>query len=261
MQRFASAKQMLKLLLLLLPSLVAMFFIGYSCALKEYLPGQTSSFAASAPLPALPSKIPSVPSAAPSAPPDVSSQPVSSQAPQSAEPQLVTYDKAGNYVTVRTLNDVEVLTGGILLQNKTIQGNLTVRVGESGAVVTIRDTTIDGVLYIQGGGAYQIQLENVHANDILVYSEPEYVRIIAKGDTKLVRTQVFTPAILEEQALLSEGFEDVYVQPDAGYIQLPLVLENTEIAHLYLDQYTQLTLYGSAHVQTVYNKDLLISSQ
>lgn len=115
------------------------------------------------------------------------------------------YSKAGTYGPATGMDivsgNVVVSAEGVVLQNMTIKGNLTIDETVGQGTVTLNNVTVEGQTFIKGGGANSIKMTNGSYGKVLmmkVSNEP--IRLLAKGVKDLV----------VEVASISEGGQVVF---------------------------------------------------
>lgn len=142
-------------------------------------------------------------------------------------PDLV-YDKAGVYGpagdAVTISGNIVIKVPGVTLQNAVVKGNVTMDKDVAEGDVTLKNVTVQGTVYVNGGGMDSIRLENVKAENVVVLKAAGPVRVLASGTTAISHIIAVSDVRLEETNLTGTGFTDVTVQKDAEYgIDLSLV--------------------------------------
>lgn len=123
------------------------------------------------------------------------------------------YSAAGNYgpeVGEQTIKgDVKILASGVRLKNSRITGNVTIASSIGDGEVTLQGVTIDGELYVNGGGQNSVFLEDTIVSSMKVNKDDGQIRIVASGSSSIRNATVDSGASLEERQLTGKGFESV----------------------------------------------------
>jgi hypothetical protein len=122
----------------------------------------------------------------------------------------VTFDEAGTYGPEEdheTIdNDVIISADGVILQNYTITGSLTITEAVGDGDVTLNNITVEGDTIIQGGGTDSIYINGGSYNNIIVQRTPTgAVRVVVTGQNRL---NIEVDEEAEEQILILEGLYD-----------------------------------------------------
>ncbi|MCR4437328.1 MAG: S-layer homology domain-containing protein [Eubacteriales bacterium] len=137
----------------------------------------------------------------------------------STETITVTYDKAGVYgpaegiVTVK--GSVIIKAEGATLQNTFIEGDLTIDKAVGEGNVTLKNVTVKGTAYINGGGANSVHLIDTNLTKALVLKTNGSVRIVASGNAEVGQLVAQSSVKVEEANLIGEGFIDLVVEKKA----------------------------------------------
>ncbi len=132
------------------------------------------------------------------------------------------YGPTGDAVTIA--GNVVVKLSGVTLQNSVVKGNVTLDKGIAEGDATLKNVTVQGTVYVNGGGMNSINLENVKAENVVVLKEAGTVRVVASGTTAVNHLIAVSDVKLEETNLTGAGFTAITVQKDAKYgINLSLV--------------------------------------
>lgn len=137
-------------------------------------------------------------------------------------------DQAGTYGPETGINtisgDVDIVCADIVLENTTIEGNLTIAKSVGSGNVTLKNVTVKGKTYVKGGGEHSIVLINFNGAKMEInVPDGHTVRLVAKGDTIVAELTVKTSTTLEESQLKGEGFSDVILDeslPKGANIEL-----------------------------------------
>lgn len=110
---------------------------------------------------------------------------------------------------------VTVGSSGVVLQNMTIAGDLTIaeQLGEGEA--ELRGVVVTGKVIIQGGGENNIVLQDSEIPELAVHKKNgKAVRVLATGTTTVGQANILSSAILEEHDLTGPGFKEVRMPKD-----------------------------------------------
>jgi len=127
----------------------------------------------------------------------------------------IVYDKAGTYgpeyeqETIK--QDVVIATGGVILRNMIIEGDLTIAESVGNGEVYLKGVRVEGDTIINGGGLDSIYLENVALGNVTVDKADGKVRIVASGTTRVDQVALLSGAKLEEKDIKGQGFRTVEV--------------------------------------------------
>lgn len=131
----------------------------------------------------------------------------------SSSDQAVSYDKAGVFGPAAgsqvIIGNANINAAGVTLQNVVITGNLTLAEGIGDGEATLKNVTVQGSTFINGGGANSIHLENCNFASVNVSKEG--VRVVATGKTRVKVTQLNSGAILLEADVTADGFQSVVI--------------------------------------------------
>ncbi|WFD11114.1 S-layer homology domain-containing protein [Tepidibacter hydrothermalis] len=116
-------------------------------------------------------------------------------------------------------NDVVLDDKGDRLENKTIDGDLTISSHVGDGEVYLEDVTVKGTTYIYGGGENSVYLEDCDLGKVVVDKNGDDVRLVAQGSTTIDTVTLKSGAILEEDTsgsdkLTKSGFDDVSIEDD-----------------------------------------------
>lgn len=117
----------------------------------------------------------------------------------------------GNYTEKKEYGDVVLKADGIVLENALIHGSLTVdkTVGEGDA--TLRGCTVEGDVYLYGGGSHSVHFENCILNTLI--AEKKGLRVVLDSRTQTGAVSVRASARFEisaavERVLIETGATD-----------------------------------------------------
>lgn len=138
------------------------------------------------------------------------------------------YDKAGVYGpaegTATVKGSVIIKTAGVTLQNTLIEGDLIIDKAVGEGDVTLKNVTVKGTSYINGGGANSIHLVDTTLTKAVVLKTNGSVRIIASGNAEVEQLVAQSSVKVEEANLSGKGFTDVVVEKKVeGKIEVTLV--------------------------------------
>ena len=109
--------------------------------------------------------------------------------------------------------DAEINADGAQLQNATITGDLTISKSVGDGDVTLKNVTVEGSLYVKGGGSNSIHLNNCMIDGL--YVEHNGVRVVAEGTTTVQHVNLLSTATLAETGLTGTGFVNITVPQSA----------------------------------------------
>jgi hypothetical protein len=126
----------------------------------------------------------------------------------------LTIDKAGTYGPAsgtEANGSVVIRSASVILQNKVINGDLTITEQVGDGDVSLKNVIVKGTTTIKGGGMNSIHLVNSTLNSVVVNKADGHVRLVANGSTQVGSVTLQSGAKLEEDQLSGNGFEDVNV--------------------------------------------------
>lgn len=130
------------------------------------------------------------------------------------EPGTYTENVSGNIV---------VNTSDITLSSMTVEGNLYITPGVGEGDVTLDNVIVKGETIVRGGGENSIVLSNTALEGrLIVIKKGGKIRIVAKGSTNVPNIELRSGALLQEEDLTGEGFEEVEVVDIAPGEQMTL---------------------------------------
>ncbi len=124
-------------------------------------------------------------------------------------------DEEGTYTDediLQNVDNITITTGGVLLEDTVIDGNLYITEGVLSENVTLTDVEVKGDLIISGGN---VTLDNVLAGDMIVSSGTERIlSVTAKNGTTIDDTEIQTAVTLTETGIdqNSSGFKNLDIQ-------------------------------------------------
>ncbi|WP_434631645.1 glycosyl hydrolase [Thermoanaerobacterium thermosaccharolyticum] len=124
------------------------------------------------------------------------------------------YNTTGNYEGKTFNGNVIINHDGVTLKNTVIKGNLYLASGIGNGEATIDNVTVDGTVYISGGGENSIYINNCNISEIVVNRLDGKVHVVLSGDNKVGNV-----------AVNSESLIDLNDKSDIGTIEI-----NTYIA-------------------------------
>lgn len=114
-------------------------------------------------------------------------------------------------------SDLIIDKAGTVVENKTVKNlHITKEVGNG--EVTLKNVTVTGELLVEGGGQNSITIEDSIVNKLITNKADGKVRILIEGNTSVDFTSVKYGAILEQQELTGQGFEEVTVEKDSSVL-------------------------------------------
>jgi uncharacterized repeat protein (TIGR02059 family) len=109
--------------------------------------------------------------------------------------------------------DAEIDAAGAQLQNMTFAGNLTITKSVGDGDVTLKNVTVEGNVYVKGGGANSIHL--IDCTISVIYVEHNGVRVVAEGSTTVQQVNLFSSGTLAEEGITGAGFINFTIPQDA----------------------------------------------
>lgn len=129
----------------------------------------------------------------------------------------VAYDKAGTYGpstgSQSIAGDVRIAASGVVLQNVTISGRLTLEEGIGEGDVTLRNVTVAGETSVYGGGENSVHVADSTLSTVEVSKKSGTVRIAAEGKTTAKQVNVKSSAHIDNSKAAGSGFAAVNVDP------------------------------------------------
>ncbi|WP_195269531.1 Ig-like domain-containing protein [Eubacterium sp. 1001713B170207_170306_E7] len=113
----------------------------------------------------------------------------------STQAEAKVFDTAGTYSDSATYGDVQIKADGVVLENATITGTLTIDKAVGEGTVMIRNSRISKDTDIEGGGANSVHFEKTVLKKINVNKKD--VRIILDRESEAAELNVAQPAKLE----------------------------------------------------------------
>lgn len=127
--------------------------------------------------------------------------------------EIHSYDVAGTYGPLEGIQtiegDVSIGTGGIILRNTVIEGDLTFKAGIGAGDISLEHVTVRGATIINGNGDNSIYFRDTTLAEVIVTKATGSVRILAEGLTTILHLTAQSSVALEETALTAEGFTNV----------------------------------------------------
>lgn len=131
------------------------------------------------------------------------------------------YNTAGTFGphegTMVLEGNVTISAADVVLQNMIITGNLYLTEGIGSGDVTLSNVQVQGTTKVSGGGEDSIHLINTGVRRIVVnVPSRNLVRLCAQGTSAVEVLEAITPARLEEADLSGTGFNDLFINLQAG---------------------------------------------
>lgn len=171
----------------------------------------------------------------------------------------VAFKEAGTFDKEETITTAEILADDVILQNKTIDGDLYINVPGNGSV-TLSNVTVKGSIYVNmekkvaydflekvkaSGTQYLINLFDVVCNNIEIENFP--VRLVASGTTNINMVKTNSDITLQEQNITKNGFNDVTIM-NGSKVEVTLLAAGIR----------QLNVANSANVELLTDTSTLI---
>lgn len=122
------------------------------------------------------------------------------------------YNKAVTDERKETLANAVVNSKAVMLRNKEITGNLYLTQGIGNGDVTIENTKVAGVTFINGGGQNSIHIKNTGLAKVVLYNQDHPIRVIVEDDSVIQQLILRSPAVLHvddgaaiQQLMLQKG--------------------------------------------------------
>ncbi|MFK7693688.1 S-layer homology domain-containing protein [Paenibacillus sp. HJGM_3] len=129
----------------------------------------------------------------------------------------VAYDKAGTYGpstgSQSIAGDVRIAASGVVLQNVTISGRLTLEEGIGEGDVTLRNVTVAGETSVYGGGENSVHVADSTLSTVEVSKKSGTVRIAAEGKTTAKQVNMKSSGHIDNSKAAGSGFAAVNVDP------------------------------------------------
>lgn len=114
--------------------------------------------------------------------------------------------------------DATISSHGVWLQNMLITGNLYLTEEIADGSAALKNVTVMGKTFVEGGGENSIYLEDSTIDEIIVNRKDAKVMVVAKGKTTINTVRVENDALLEEIDIAEgfEGFVDLYIEENVS---------------------------------------------
>lgn len=126
-----------------------------------------------------------------------------------------------------TIRNAVVNTKDIILRNKEITGHLYLTAGVGTGDVTVENTKIDGVTFINGGGQESIHLDHTNAAEVILYNPDHPIRVVVGDHSNIQRLVLRSPAIVQtsdgasiQLIVLQEGFSGTVISGNGAIHQV-----------------------------------------
>lgn len=142
---------------------------------------------------------------------------------------------AGTYKDLNTGNMV-ISTGGVVLEDTVIEGDLYLTAGVGEGDVDLNRVTVKGQVHINGGGVNSIKLNDSTIKTIIIDKKNGQIRVVTEGDTKVEQTFVISGAkLVEENDADGAGFSSVILDEsmsEGATVQLEGNFDNVDVRAL-----------------------------
>ncbi|RCX20999.1 S-layer family protein [Anaerobacterium chartisolvens] len=129
------------------------------------------------------------------------------------------FNSSGTYKLYCTSNAV-VNTKDVTLKDTTVDGDLYITEGVGDGDVTLDNVTVKGRTIIRGGGRNSIIIRNSRlAGNVIVSKKDGKIRLVAEGMTTVSTVRLNSGAILEEYEVKLKGFDSVELLDKIPYGQ------------------------------------------
>ncbi|MEZ0537030.1 S-layer homology domain-containing protein [Caldicellulosiruptoraceae bacterium PP1] len=131
------------------------------------------------------------------------------------------YNNKGSFNKETINGNAIVNTPDVELKDIIVKGNLYITEGVGEGTVTLDGVTVDGKLFVAGGGQNSIHLKNSKINEIKVAKQQSSVRLVAEGNTVIQKAIVVSNAKIEDNSN-SNGFKSIVIENTSKEIKLEL---------------------------------------
>lgn len=107
------------------------------------------------------------------------------------------FDIGGNYESKSFSGNVVINHDGVTLKNTVIKGNLYLAPGIGNGEATIDNVTVDGTVYISGGGENSIYINNSNINEIVVNRLDGKVHVALSGNNEVGNVAVNSESLID----------------------------------------------------------------
>ncbi|WP_409343221.1 S-layer homology domain-containing protein [Paenibacillus sp. MBLB4367] len=146
------------------------------------------------------------------------------------------YGKAGVYGPKEGVaaisGNVSVTVPGVTLQNMKIDGDLTLGEGIGEGEVFLKNVTVTGKTFVNGGGENSVHFENSVLVKIIVNKKTGVVRIVASGLSAIQDIEIESPAKIEADGLTGKGIGSVVLSdklPKGSQVTLAGTFESVTV--------------------------------
>ncbi|MBF4695165.1 S-layer homology domain-containing protein [Fusibacter ferrireducens] len=106
--------------------------------------------------------------------------------------------------------NVTIASSAVTLEDMVVKGDLYIAESVGNGDVTLNNVTVEGDIIVKGGGEHSIHFNNINVLGALVVKKADNkIRIVASGTTRVNVTYLASGALLVEDELAAEGFNNV----------------------------------------------------
>ena len=114
-----------------------------------------------------------------------------------------------------TYGNVTIASADVTLEDMMVRGDLYIAESVGEGDVTLNNVTVEGDIIVKGGGENSIHFNNSNVlGSLLVNKANNKIRIIASGTTRVNVTYLASGALLVEDELAAEGFNNVILDAE-----------------------------------------------
>lgn len=182
-----------------------------------------------------------------------SSEALSSQENHSSQRGDAVCSEPGYYMEQEYFSTLTVTTGNVMLQNKTIYGDLEVTVEAANQPITLSNVTVAGNLILRGGGI--VTLENVSAETLYAQKESDPLYLLLQGGIDIPQAMIGGEMIMQDSGITSGGIQSIFLEQidaetPAGTSSLEL--QGVTLTQLVANQQSAVKLFDGSYVENVW---------
>ncbi|WP_217594516.1 carbohydrate binding domain-containing protein [Cohnella sp. GbtcB17] len=129
-------------------------------------------------------------------------------------------DKKGTYQPGQVNGHVVIVADGAELRSASITGNLYLTPGIGEGTATVKESSVQGTVYVRGGGERSIELKDATLAEVVAAKAGGKVRLHATGRTTIANLRFVSGGTLEADDEASSGIRQVDVSSGAGEVHL-----------------------------------------
>ncbi|MBF4695511.1 S-layer homology domain-containing protein [Fusibacter ferrireducens] len=114
-----------------------------------------------------------------------------------------------------TYENVTIASADVTLEDMMVKGDLYIAESVGNGDVTLNNVTVEGDIIVKGGGEHSIHFNNTNVLGALIVKKADNkIRIIASGTTRVNVTYLASGALLVEDELAADGFNNVILNAE-----------------------------------------------